>query len=68
MQVVCRHQEWGFSVVEWAASPWQNEMYLGHMLSRQAALSSSYLQTFFHIADHVMSDLPEVQKYFAGPN
>jgi len=54
----------GFSVTDWPQSPWKDETYLGEMLDRVVALSSPQIDHFFHVADHVVRDLPEVKAYF----
>lgn len=65
MQVIAMPHQFGFSLVEWQTSPWRNETYLGRMLSRSEVRASPHRETYFHIADHVVEDLPEVQSYFA---
>jgi hypothetical protein len=65
IDVLCLPDEIGFSVAEWAYSPWRNEKYLGEMLSRDNVLSNPHKSLFFHIAEHIYRDLPEVMAYFA---
>jgi hypothetical protein len=65
MTAISTPEQFGFTLVEWEASPWRNEAYLGQMLSRAEVRSSPHLSTFFHIAEHVVEDLPEVSAYFA---
>ena len=65
MQVIAMPHQFGFSLVDWQTSPWRNEFYLGRMLSPSKVRASLHRGTFFHIADHVVEDLSEVQSYFA---
>lgn len=67
MVVIAMPEQFGFSLVEWEASPWRGEAYLGRMLSPPEVRSSRHRPTFFHIAEHVVEELPEVRAYFAGP-
>jgi hypothetical protein len=43
-------------------SPWSDHEYLGQSLSREEALASPYLKTFFRIADEIV-EVPEVRRY-----
>jgi hypothetical protein len=65
MNVIMLPEEIGFSLVEWETSPWRSEAYLGEMLSPDQVRASPHRGTFFHIAEHVVRELPEVQAYFA---
>jgi hypothetical protein len=67
MNVIAVPEQFGFSLVEWAASPWRGEAYLGRMLAPAEVRSSPHRPTFFHIAEHVVEELPEVRAYFAEP-
>jgi hypothetical protein len=64
MDVLEMSEQISFSVTDWSQSPWKDETYLGEMLNRTAALSSPQIEHFFHAADHIIGDLPEVQAYF----
>jgi hypothetical protein len=64
MTVIAMPGQFGFKLVDWDASPWRGETYLGDMLSPSEVRASSHRDTFFHIADHVVEDLPEVDEYF----
>ena len=65
IEVLATPGEFRHSVVNWPESPWASEAYLGRMLDRSEALASPLKPLAFHIADHVLQDLPEVQSYFA---
>lgn len=65
MNVIAMPEQFGFVLVEWEASPWRGEAYVGRMLSPAEVRCSSHVATFFHIAEHVVEDLPEVRAYFA---
>ncbi len=65
MDVTASPENYGFSIVDWSESPWQDEAYLGMMLDRQSALSSTHRGLFFQIAERVVDDLPEVRDYFS---
>jgi hypothetical protein len=43
-------------------SPWEDHEYLGHKLTREEALASPHIKTFFRIADQIV-DVPEVRRY-----
>jgi hypothetical protein len=64
MYVTVSDDQTGFSLVDWCDSPWRTELYLGEMLDRADALKSRHKQLFFHIAEHVIDELPEVDRYF----
>jgi hypothetical protein len=65
VEVTATPKQFGYSVANWSDSPWKDEAYLGVMLDRDAALASPRKATVFHVAGHVVRDLPEVQRYFA---
>jgi hypothetical protein len=65
MLVSASSTQFGYSVVDWSQSPWRDEAYLGAMLDRESALSNPHKELFFHIAEHVVRELPEVQDYFS---
>ena len=47
-------------------SPWRAHHYLGQMLTPAEARQSPLRDRFFHVADHVVRDLPEVRAFLAG--
>ena len=49
-----------------AESPWREHHYLGQMLAAAEARRSSLRDRFFHVADHVVRDLPELRTFLAG--
>lgn len=55
--------EYTFALEDWSMSPWKKEHYLGEMLDRKVVLQHGNRDLFFHIAEHVVYDLPEVQRY-----
>lgn len=63
--VIVQPEESGFSLVEWEESPWRGEGYLGLLLTPDQVRASPHRDTFFHIAEHVVRELPEVQVYLA---
>jgi hypothetical protein len=65
MDVIMLPEELGSALVEWETSPWQSEAYLGEMLTPDQVRASPHRETLFHIAEHVVRDLPEVRAYFA---
>jgi len=65
LNVVATAEQFEYSAIDWAGSPWPHETYLGKMLDRDEALASSHWPTFSHVAEHLVDDLPEVQAYFA---
>jgi hypothetical protein len=68
MDVIATPEQFGFALVEWESSPWRGEAYLGRMLSPAEVRASPHRPTFFHIAEHVVDELPEVRAYFADPD
>ena len=64
MQVSATTGQFGFSLVDWQTSLWRSEVYLGQMLSPDQVRASVHRPTFFHIAEHVVDDIPEVRAYF----
>jgi len=68
MNVINMPEQIGFSLVDWEPPPWRAEAYLGQTLSPDEVRSSPHRPTFFHIAELVVQDLPEVQAYFPGPD
>lgn len=65
MDVVATEEQFEVSVVDWKDSPWKGEAYLGQMLDRTSVLSNDRKAVFFHVADHILEDVPEVAAYFA---
>jgi len=55
----------GFQITDWSESIFSSETYLGEMLDRSTALTSSHIDLFFHIAEHIIGDLPDVKAYFS---
>ena len=55
-------------VTDVAASPWSGEVYLGHLLDRDEALGSPFLETAFQIAGRLAEDNTAVATYLGnGP-
>ncbi len=65
LEVSATESELRQSVVDWVRSPWASETYLGRMLDRAEALANPLCPVVFHIADHVLRELAEVEAYFA---
>jgi hypothetical protein len=65
IEAIALPQEIAFSLVDSASSPWGNEAYLGQMLGPDEVRSSPHRATFFHIAEHIVHDLPEAAAYLA---
>lgn len=63
IQISPTESEFEMTVVDSIYTPWQNESYLGRMLNREEAVNSSFIDTFFQIADHIVIDNPEVNRY-----
>ena len=63
MDVITTPEQTGFGLVNWDASPWRNEVYLGKMLNPEEVRASPHRTTFFHIAEHVVRELPDVHAY-----
>lgn len=64
MNVLASADQFGFVLVEWFESPWQGETYLGQQLTPEEVRASRHQSTIFHIAEHVVEDISEVQAYF----
>jgi hypothetical protein len=52
------------AVVEPEQSPWSNARVIGRMLTRTEALAHPRIKEVFHITDHMVTDDPEIMKYF----
>lgn len=65
LNVVEMEEQIGFQVTDWSESKFRSEAYLGEMLDRSSALTSSHIDLFFHIAEHIVGDLPDVKAYFS---
>ena len=63
MVVRAAAKQFTFSLEDWSESPWKDEKYLGEMLDRSAVLESPHKDLFFHIAEHVVSELSQVRDY-----
>jgi len=50
-------------LVEPNDSPWKNENYLGRMINRDEARVSELKDTVFHIVDHIVLDIQEINGY-----
>lgn len=64
MIVIAMPKQFGFSLVDWAESPWRDESYLGQLLNRDDARASSHRAKFLEIAEQIVDELPEVRTYF----
>ncbi len=51
------------NVANMEESFWKTEEYLGKLMDRQEAMASPLIETFFHIADHIVRDVPEISSY-----
>jgi hypothetical protein len=51
------------SVTDADQSFWKTEEYLGRFMDREEALASRLIESFFHIADHIVKEIPEVNSY-----
>ena len=65
IEVVATPTEFRHSIIDWRESAWAGETYLGRLLDRQEALESPLRSLAFHVADHLLHDVPEVENYFA---
>ena len=45
-------------------SPWNHVSFLGRILDRNEALKHEWIKDVFHITDHMVTDDPEITKYF----
>jgi len=51
------------NIVDPEESFWKREEYLVKLMHRKEALASPLLESFFHIADHIVKEIPEVTSY-----
>jgi hypothetical protein len=65
MNVIAMPRQIGFVLVDWESSPWRSEKYLGRMLTPVEVRASPHKSMYFHLAQHVIEELPEVRAYFA---
>jgi hypothetical protein len=68
LEIRSTSSHFSFSVVDPGASPLSGEPFLGQVLTREEMLHCPKNDLFFHIAEHVVNDLPEVCDYFGEPN
>jgi hypothetical protein len=54
------------AVVDPEYSPWNNLDYLGRMLGCDEVLVCPLKETFFHVADHVITENPTINNYLMG--
>lgn len=47
-------------------SPWSHVTFLGRILDREEALKHEWIKEAFHITDHMVTDDPELIKYFGA--
>jgi len=65
MKVRPRVDEVQMTVVDPTNSCWTTEDYLGRSLTRDEALTSPLIDSFFHIADQLVAEIPELRAYLA---
>lgn len=65
LNILEMNEQVGFQIANWSESIFSSETYLGEMLDRSTALTSSHIDLFFRIAEHVVGDLPDVKAYFS---
>ena len=63
IQIVNGGDDFEMSLVDPEYSPWKDLDYLGRMLRREELLSGSLKDTFFHIADHIVTENPTINTY-----
>jgi hypothetical protein len=63
LQVQPSETEFQMRIVAPDNSPWKSHTYLGRMLTREEALASPLRETFFRIADIVVTENPEVNSF-----
>ena len=51
-------------LVDAADSPWREVTFLGRILNREEALGHKWLDDVFHITDHIVTEDPDVVKFF----
>jgi hypothetical protein len=57
--------QFGVTVEDASASPWQSVELIGRMLDRSDALAHPRVKDVFHVTDHIFADDPEVKAFFA---
>ena len=65
LNILEMEEQMGFQITDWSESIFSSEAYLGEMLDRSSALTSSHIELFYHIAEHIVGDLPDVKAYFS---
>src|SRR5437899_567639 len=68
LQIVNGGENFEMSLVDPEYSPWKDIGYLGRMLRRDEVLSGWLKDTFFHLADHIVTENPTVRAYLSDPN
>ena len=65
-QIWTDEENFKVGLVDAADSPWSHVTFLGHILNREEALKHEWIGDVFHITDHMVTDDPEITKYFGA--
>lgn len=65
MSIATTEKEFQVKIISPEESPWKNEVYLGHMMSQEEARKSTVKETLFHIVDHIVLNVEEINDYFS---
>lgn len=63
MSIVPTEKDFEVRIIEPNDSPWKDERYLGHMMKQEEARTSSLKETLFHIVDHIVLNVQEINDY-----
>jgi hypothetical protein len=58
------HDNFKVGLVDAADSPWSHVTFLGRILDREEALKHQCIDEVFHLTDHMVTDDPEITRYF----
>lgn len=65
-QILTDEENFKVGLVDAADSPWSHVTFLGRILNREEALKHKWISEVFHITDHMVTDDPEITKYFGA--
>jgi hypothetical protein len=64
LNIISTEKEYQVSIIEPQDSLWYKETYLGTLLKREEAREHPLRELFFHITDHIVLEIPEINNYF----
>lgn len=66
MSITTSENNFDVRIVNPDESPWRSEHYLGRMMGQEEARASTLKDTVFHITDHIVLDIQEINDYLVS--